>query len=142
MIPFRQTQISTEVIDDEYKYGLPRRGSRFKGSGVSFGGNSALGSCFGLDPLPKHDIHPSLPARTIGTEGCQDVWIDSKGHGLFRRKFVLPSDSAKLRDSGSRTAAMRDDPLLPVNSCGGYRRSCGRKRGSNLVLAKEARSSL
>ena len=31
LIPFHQTQISTEVIDDEYKYGLPRRGSPFKG---------------------------------------------------------------------------------------------------------------
>ena len=30
---FHQTQISTEVIDDEYKYSLPRRGSPFRGLG-------------------------------------------------------------------------------------------------------------
>ena len=34
---FHQTQISTEAIDDEYKYSLPRRGSPFKGLGPTCG---------------------------------------------------------------------------------------------------------
>ena len=112
------------------------------GLGVSFGRNSALRTCFGLDRLPKHGIYASLPARTIGPERCQDVWIDPKCNGFLRWKFVLSSNLAKLCDSGNRTAAMGDDPLLPVNSCWRHRWPCGRKRGSNLVLAKEARSSL
>ena len=32
---FRQPPISTETFDDEYKYSLPKRGSPFKGLGVS-----------------------------------------------------------------------------------------------------------
>ena len=33
---FHQTQVSTEAIDDEYKYSLPRRGSPFKGLATVF----------------------------------------------------------------------------------------------------------
>ena len=122
--------------------GLPLALRLSEGLGVSFCCNSALLACLGLDRLSKYGIYPSLPARAIGTERCQDVWIDPKCDRLFRRKFVLASKSAKLCDSCVRTAAMGDYSLLPVNSCWGHGRPCGRKRRSNLVFAKEARSSL
>ena len=122
--------------------GLPLALRLSEGLGISFGRDSALRTCFRFNRLPKHGIHPSLPARTVCPECCQDVWIDPKCNGFFRWKFVPSSNSAKLCDGGSRAATMGDDSLLPVNACRGHRRPRGRKCGGNLVLAKEARSSL
>ena len=113
-----------------------------EGLGGSFGRDSALRTCFRFNRLPKYGIHPSLPARTICPKRCQDVWVYPKCNGFFRWKFVLSSNSAKLCDGGGSAAAMGDDSLLPVNACRGHRRPRGRKCGGNLVLAKEARSSL
>jgi hypothetical protein len=113
-----------------------------EGLGVSFGRNSTFGVCFGFDRLSKHRIHSGLPTGAIGSERCQDVWINPKRDGFFRRKSVLSSNSAKLGNSGSCTTAMGDDSILPVNSSWRHRRPSGGKRRSNLVFAKEARSSL